>query len=188
MLISNDDPDYYRFIDESRKGLELMVNEEFYFYGVFNNIFKIDDMLLEVLEDPCDGYRSSMGAVCHYASVDDMIGHYHKRPLGKVILESMDDVVENHYSDPADDDEYVNHSMDGYRLRDVETNHIWLYFGTNNTCNYYPYFVFKYKPDKTQKDYIVVDENYLTYKDRFPEDVLRTIGWFNGDRIEYRQY
>lgn len=188
MLITYDDPNYYKLIADSKKGMDLMVGHTFYFYGVFNNMFKIDDMVLEVLEDPDDGYRSSMGAVCHYENLRDISPRFNKLPLAKVRLEAIDELRER-IDDGCDEaDAYTYHSVDGYRLIDVDTNHSWLYFGTENACDCYPYFLFKYRPDTTQKNYIEIEEGYIPYKERYPEDVLRTIGWFNGDRIEFREH
>jgi len=154
------------------KGIERLKNEEFYFYGVFGNYFKIDDMILEVLEDPNDGYRSYFGTLVHYNSSINLNHHFFDKPLGKVIFkktENCDDLI-NEFND----------GFEGWHLIDVDTLHEWLRFGTKDYNEYYPYFVFAYKPDKTQTKFPKLKESYVTFKERHPEVVLQYIEWFNG--------
>lgn len=70
------------------QGLDSLNGEEFYFYGVDNNCFKIDYMVMEALEDPEDGYRSCLGGVCHKQS-DDKKYKFFNKPLGKVTLQAV---------------------------------------------------------------------------------------------------
>jgi hypothetical protein len=150
----------YNTIDIATKGFALLENNDFYFYGVYNNKFKIDDMVFEALEDPNDGYRSSLGAII----VIDDNGIYHKQPLAKikVIYDCTgEDVV--------------------HKFVDVDTGHIWLTIGTGDCGDYYPYFIFKYTPDKTRKSFIQVEKDYITFLNRNPETMLKSPEWFNGD-------
>jgi hypothetical protein len=43
-------------------------------------------------------------------------------------------------------EEYDDNYSNGVRFVDVKDGHVWLRFGTDNTDDYYPYFVFEYKP------------------------------------------
>ncbi len=47
-----------------------------------------------------------------------------------------------HMIDDAPTDQFAH----GYRLVDVTDGHVWLEFGTYNTEDYYPYFVFRHNP------------------------------------------
>lgn len=84
MIIDDNHPDFYDLKNAIPKLMKLLMKKEFYFYGTFNNLFKIDDMVLEAIEDPDDGYRSHLGAICHYASKKDIVYQFHKRPLARV--------------------------------------------------------------------------------------------------------
>lgn len=173
---------YYNIHDEIRNqirnGLKRLNNEEFYFYGVFNNCFKIDDMILEVIEDPDDGYRSHLGAVCHYKGYNDLKRHFFDKPLGKIVLHTK------HIDSTVKEDSYAyEDTFDGWVLDDVDTSHRWLTFGTNNTDDYYPYFVFSYTPDTEQKRFIEVDSDYIPFKERHPELLLKYASWFDGTRF-----
>ena len=150
----------YDIIEIATKAFKLLEDKEFYFYGVINNKFKIDDLVFEALEDPNDGYRSSLGAVV----VTDDNGNYHKRPLAKVKMI---------YDDSGED---LLH-----KLIDVDTNHLWLTIGTGEFGDYYPYFMFRFNPDITQHDYVEVEKGYIPFLERYPELVLKAPEWFNGD-------
>lgn len=165
---------FYPLRDQCYDGLRSLVDNEFYFYGVFNNNFKIDDMILEVIEDPEDGYRSSMGTICHYKSYEDLKVRFFDRPLGRVKLTE----ISNSYSN----------SFEGWALIDVDTNHQWLVFGTNNYDDYYPYFVFDYTPDKTQTEFVSVPSDYVPFKQNHPELVFKYSDWFGGECLEFKEY
>ena len=94
--------------------------------------FNVDGIVFKVLEDPNDGYRSCLGVI-EYGEKSDSI--FFRQPLGKVKIE----VYEGRNS------EYSSHDV-GYQLVDVEDGHVWLEFGTDNTDDYYPYFVFRHTP------------------------------------------
>ena len=153
---------HFNAVKEAKRGLELLLGKTFYFYGVHGTKFKIDNIVLQALEDPSDGYRSYLGALV----VTDDDGVYHKRPLAEVTLEL-----------------YENKYMHGYVLRDLDTNHIWAKIGTDNYDDYYPCFVFVYIPDQTQTDYVEMEEDYLPFLERYPELLLKSPEWFNKELI-----
>ena len=179
MLINDEHPDFYKFKDSIPKLMEMLVGKTFYFYGIFNNLFKIDDMVLEAIEDPNDGYRSHLGAICHNKSNK---AKFHKRPLGEVVLEEFDGNLNDLEL------EAYGSEFNGYILRDIDNNHIWLVFGTDNVDDYYPCFKFWYNPDETQKDYVSVPDDYESFTERYPELYLRAIEWFDGMRLEFKGY
>jgi hypothetical protein len=100
--------------------------------------FKVDDITFRVLEDPDDGYRSHLGVI-EYGEQSNAI--FFRNPLARVRIESFE-------RERADDGLY-SPAGSGYRFIDVEDGHTWLEFGTDNTDDYYPYFVFKHMPRVT---------------------------------------
>ncbi len=161
---------------QARNGLERLENEEFYFYGVFNNCFKLDDMVLEALEDPSDGYRSYFGAVFHNTENSSEVKNFFRRPLAKVKLKSLKEDTEEYYR---------TEKFDGWCLVDVTNGHRWLQFGTGNCADYYPYFTFYYNPDKNQKDFPTIDPDYVPFKKRHPEILLSYPRWFSGEKADF---
>lgn len=105
---------------------DTLIGNEFDFYGVDWNSFKLDDKIWEAVEDEDDGYRSYLGSI-EMRDTQGMI--FALMPIARVRLEHWEDCHE-----------------DVYVLRDVLDDHIWLRFGTNEMDDYYPYFVFDYKP------------------------------------------
>lgn len=104
----------------------LVDNEDTYqFYGVCSNEFKLNETVFEAVEDPDDGYRSYLGSV----EVIDSDGIFFSQPLSTVKIVSFDEKFDY-----------------GYRLIDAEDGHIWLEIGTGDYNDYYPYFIFYYKP------------------------------------------
>lgn len=103
-----------------------LVGKTMSFYGVDNNWFKLDRKVYEAVENEDDGYRSYLGSV-EVVDRKDLI--FFKRRLARVTVE-----------------EYGDGSFYGYVLRDVSDGHVWLRFGTNNSDDYYPWFVFEYQP------------------------------------------
>jgi len=181
-MLKSDNINLYEFRNSIPKMMKMLFDKEFYFYGVFNNMFKIDDLVMEALEDPNDGYRSSMGAVCHYKSKDDVKTQFHKKPLARVELEAFNGALEDLGLDSYDD------NFDGYVLRDLDTNHIWLVFGTDHADDYYPCFKFWYNPDKNQKDYLKLPKDYTPFTEKYPELYLKAREWFDGLRLEFDEY
>ena len=105
---------------------------EYYGADDASHEFNVDGIVFKVLEDPSDGYRSCLGVI-EYGEESRSI--FFRRPLGKVKIETY----EGRNSDYSSNDV-------GYQLVDVEDGHVWLEFGTDNTDDYYPYFVFRHTP------------------------------------------
>ena len=169
--------DNHAWIDQAEKVLERLEQEKsFYFYGAYNNSFKIDDMVLQVIADPDDGYRSYFGTVLHN---DKEMGIFFPVPLGRVVIEHSETYTEN------PDGYSYGESFNGWHLRDLDTGHIWLQFGTGSMDDYYPYFIFYYNPDKTQKNFVTVDKNYIPFKQRNPELLVKYPEWFGGEKVYF---
>lgn len=97
----------------------------FKFYGICGNLYKLDDKVWEAIENPSDGYRSFLESV--ELRKDDTNYTFSHSPLATVRIESASDI-------------------DGWRLFDVEDNHLWLEIGTDTRDSYYPCFIFAYHP------------------------------------------
>lgn len=108
--------------------MEELVGKEFDFYGVDNQVFKLDDIVYEALEDEADGYRSCLDSVVVKDPAEFIL---FRTPIARVRVEDSD-------NDPGD--------FEGLRLVDTVDGHVWLRLGTGNTSDYYPYFVFDYYP------------------------------------------
>ena len=110
--------------------LETLVGHSYDFYGVDNHSFCIGSegsrMALEAVEDPDDGWRSYFG--CFATAPVGKI--FFGSPVAKVVFKEVRD---NHFQ--------------GWYLEDVDTGHVWLKVGTDDSNDYYPYFVFDYEPD-----------------------------------------
>jgi len=102
-----------------------VVGKTFKFYGVHDTFFKIGQHIFEAIEDEDDGYRSYLDSV--ETRKDEKLV-FLGRSFATVTVE-----------------EKCNGCFDGYVLRDTTDDHIWLKFGTENTDDYYPYFVFEYQ-------------------------------------------
>lgn len=98
---------------------ELVGEKASLYYCNYPNRFQLGKIIFEVMEDESDGYRSYLDKV---VIVDN------DAPLGtlidKVTIRSSTEIDEGY--DLVSDDEFV-----------------WLTFGTDNTDDYYPYFVFR---------------------------------------------
>ena len=88
------------------------------------NCFQLGSVKFEVIEDESDGYRSSMDTVV-ILTTDAIKRDY----LGEVIIEEINETDQR-----------------GFQLRDVEKDHIWLTFGTDNADDWYPCFMFLWTP------------------------------------------
>lgn len=114
------------------------------FYGVYNNTFKLGDVVFEAIEDPDDGYRSYLETISITTN-----GIFQKQPLAYVqIVRNLDD------------------HDDGYSLYSPETGHTWLWVGTEDIDDYYPSFIFNYTPDTAQTTYAITN---LCPKQLYPE-------------------
>ena len=127
---------YWRKVFEHFASFEGMVVD---YFGAdeSSNEFKLDTIVWKVLEDPDDGYRSHLGVI-EYGDQSDSI--FFRKSLGKVRIETYSDNKE------CPDGFYEPHDRVGYRLVDISDGHVWLEFGTENTDDYYPYFIFRHMP------------------------------------------
>ncbi|HIK67020.1 MAG TPA: hypothetical protein EYF95_03490, partial [Flavobacteriales bacterium] len=101
--------------------------------------FKVDDIIFRVMEDPDDGYRSHLGVI-EYGEQSNAI--FFRNPLARVRIESFE-------RERVSEEGWDSGAGTGYRFIDVEDGYVWLEFGTDNTDDYYPYFVFKHSPKPT---------------------------------------
>lgn len=113
----------------SSVSLPFGLNQPFGFYGVDNHQFKLGRNVYEAIEDPVDGYRSHLDTVV----VRENTGIFFKRAVDTVIVREA--------SDPF---------FSGYEVVSTKDEHVWLLFGTEQTDEYYPWFVFTYSPRKGQ--------------------------------------
>ena len=88
-------------------------------------LFKFDNIVWEAIIDKYDGYRSCVDYVV-YGSAEGFIA---QRNLASVVVEKYD----------VDD-------FEGYILKDINTNHVWLKIGTEYFDEYYPCAIFKHYP------------------------------------------
>lgn len=105
---------------------DTLIGSKAKLYNYVNDIyaFQLGSVLFEVVEDPNDGYRSSMEEVRILSDGNKKVS---KDFLGDVIIEACPDA-----------------DFDGYILRDVANGHTWLKFGTDNSDSYYPSFTFEW--------------------------------------------
>ena len=95
-------------------------------------------MVFRVLEDPDDGYRSHLGTI-EYSSESQ--GIFFPNPIAEVRIEAFEG------ESSLDSNDWTGTgSCEGYRLVDISDGHVWLEFGTANTNDYYPYFIFRHSP------------------------------------------
>jgi len=106
---------------------EKTVGKKYKFYGVHDTTFKIGPHLFEAEEDESDGYRSYLRCV---NVVQDERLVFLRRSFATVEVVDITD---------------TDCLFEGYALVDVDTNHCWLQFGTDNSDDYYPMFIFTYK-------------------------------------------
>ena len=88
-------------------------------------LFKFDNIIWEAIIDEYDGYRSCLDFIV-YGNNKDFISC---NDLATVIVEKFD-----------------NKTFEGYVLKDVKTNHVWLKIGTEYLDEYYPCVIFKHYP------------------------------------------
>ena len=123
------------------KGLTL----EYFGADDASHEFMVDGIVFKVLEDPNDGYRSMLGVI-EYGEKSDSI--FFRKSLAKVRIETYEGrISEGSWSQ----------SDEGYQLVDIEDGHVWLEFGTDNTDDYYPYFVFRHTPKEPSVEIISED-------------------------------
>lgn len=107
-----------------------LLHTEFWFYGVDGNVFNLDGVFYEVLEDENDGYRSSMEGLNQLSAVEAI-----ERNLVTLALPLARVTVEEALT------------LDGYQLVAISDQHVWLTFGTDVRDDYYPMFIFDYTPN-----------------------------------------
>lgn len=105
---------------------DSLVGKKYSFYGVDNNQFKLGRVAYEAIENEDDGLRSYLGSVI-VKNIKKSI--FFRQAIADVYLISID---EGYFT--------------GYQLVDVKDSHVWLRFGTDNSDDYYPWFVFEYSP------------------------------------------
>jgi len=123
------------FLDFGDKHINNLLGQEVDFYGAESQAFKVNDMVIEVLEDEDDGYRSYLGG---YLATDESKYNFYSQPFAKVKLEE--------YNEDREINDYERHEFTGFRLVDVDDGHVWLMFGTDRSSDYYPRFVFSCSP------------------------------------------
>lgn len=100
--------------------------------------FKLDDVVFRVLEDEDDGYRSHLGCIAYSDNQSNAI--FFDKPVARVKIEAYDELS------GTCEDFMPKEVSQGYKLVDDTDGHVWLEFGTANTEDYYPYFVFRHFP------------------------------------------
>ena len=125
----------------SLSGLTL----DYYGADIAEHSFKIDKIVFKALEDPDDGYRSYLGAI-DYTDGHDSI--FFSSPIAKVKIEQF--VAFDNQDSYAAHESITNDNnittKSGYRLVDVEDEHVWVEFGTDYTDDYYPMYIFRHYP------------------------------------------
>ena len=112
--------------------MEFKLELEADFYGVDTTTFKLDKYIFEVVENPSDGYRSSMQEI---RMKDDTTGLiFFQTPLAKIRVENRTDGRRGDIN-----------CFNGYNLVDVKDGFVWLTFGTDESDSYYPQFEFFYQ-------------------------------------------
>lgn len=115
-------------------------NKAFDFYGAHSNMFKLNTLVLEALEDPNDGYRSYFDSVVITTEEKNRPTGFFDKPIAKVKLEKIEEEIFeiNNYGGRG--------IFSGWKLVDIVDKHVWLKFGTDYSTDYYPCFVFQYEP------------------------------------------
>lgn len=101
-----------------------LIGKEFDFFGVDGFRFKLDDIILEAIEDGGDGYRSYLGSIAVRPETTNI---FFDKPIARIRVEDYAAII-------------------GYRLIDIMDGHEWLLIGTDNYDDYYPCFMFLYQP------------------------------------------
>jgi len=133
--------DFHTYLDENKCRLNMakthfdsLLGAELDYFGADDaeNTFNVDGVVFKVLEDPSDGYRSYMGAIDY---TDKSTSIFFSVPIARIRVEKYE----------GESSEYSEGNT-GFRFVDVRDGHVWLEFGTDNTDDYYPYFVFRHMP------------------------------------------
>lgn len=117
-------------VDFKNQFFELFLPKDISKTGCY---FKLEDKIFYVVEDVSDEYRSSMHSIIEFKIKPTL--DFSETSVSRVkIIYAVENISR------ADPDCY---DFDGYYLVDIQTGHIWLMFGTSNSDEYYPSFVFK---------------------------------------------
>jgi len=119
--------------------LESLIDQEYDFYGAESQAFKVGEHVIEVLEDPEDGYRSCLGG---FLAHDESRFNFYSKPFAKVKLEE--------YNENEETSDWERNEFTGYHLVGTDDNHVWLTFGTDHSDDYYPRFTFSYTPKESK--------------------------------------
>jgi hypothetical protein len=114
---------------------DWFVNNKYYnFFGVDSSRFKLDDKILEAVEDPDDGYRSCLQEIkVINPETDNSI--FFDMPVDMIQVVEVDDLTSENVS-----------NFSGYLLQSVYDGHVWLYAGTEHWDDYYPSYTMRYCP------------------------------------------
>ena len=94
--------------------------------------FRLGDKFFLAAENPEDGYRSSLDYIIEIDELPDS-------------SEIINRPVKAYFINKRDNDSYYE-CCEILKIEDIETGHIWLEVGTDNTDDYYPWFVAKWWP------------------------------------------
>ena len=118
-------------VDRDTTQIKSHYSDDFENSQVFS--FILNGVTYSVVEDPGDGYRSSMRHV--------IVETYQVKNTFQPI-----EVVAK-YFETNDDDDYYHKKCDILKLYCKESNKLLLQAGTDNTDDYYPYFVSEWHPE-----------------------------------------
>lgn len=127
--------------NDQRCMLLVLEGVEADFYGVADNCFMLDGIVFEAIEDPSDGYRSSLD---HVRRIYDDKLPFPKQPLARIHIEHFHGREKAHPDQEEDD--WNLRERNAWKFVDVADGHCWLVIGTDNTDDYYPSFMFRYNP------------------------------------------
>jgi hypothetical protein len=125
-------------LEEARSptaALDSLVGQELPLFGIIvsDRTFKLGDQVFKAVEDPEDGYRSSLRSIVAVSAARNAKRNkFSAEPLATVRVEKLDQQGE----------EWSTDAFDGYALIDAETGHQWLRVGTAAPDDYYPAFEF----------------------------------------------
>jgi hypothetical protein len=101
--------------------------------------FTLNDIVFTAVEDPNDGYRSSM----RYVLIEKFEVHNQFQPI-RVYTKYRTD---NSHLAGTDDYWHSHEECDILEMYDKDNDKLIMRIGTGNTDDYYPYFVAEWKPE-----------------------------------------
>lgn len=105
--------------------------------------FILNDITFTAVEDPNDGYRSSM----RHVLVEKFEVHNEFQPIRVYTKYRQDN---SHEIKGIDDDWYNREECDILEMYDKDNDKLILRIGTGNTSDYYPYFVAEWRPENME--------------------------------------